>query len=55
MLGSEALVYFDIEEAGWVASLDTSQKAGVGDRIRLAMDTSKIHIFDNTTEQTIVD
>ena len=55
MLGSEALVYFDIEEAGWVASLDTSQKAAVGDRIRLAMDTSKIHIFDNTTEQTIVD
>ena len=55
MLGAEALVYFDIDETGWVASLGTSQKIAVGDRIRLAMDTSKIHIFDNTTEETITD
>ena len=55
MLGAESLVYFDIEEAGWVASLSASTKAAVGDTIRLAMDTSKIHIFDNVTEKTIVD
>ena len=55
MLGAESLVYFDIEEAGWVASLSASAKVAVGDTIRLAMDTSKIHIFDNTTEKTIVD
>lgn len=55
MLGAESLVYFDVEEAGWVASLSASAKVAVGDTIRLAMDTSKIHIFDNTTEKTIVD
>ncbi len=55
MLGAESLAYFDIEEAGWVASLSASAKVAVGDTIRLAMDTSKIHIFDNTTEKTIVD
>ena len=27
----------------------------VGDKIRLAMDTSRLHIFDNVTERTIVD
>ena len=55
MLGAESLVYFDIEEAGWVASLNASTKVAVGDTIRLAMDTSKIHIFDNVTEKTIID
>ena len=55
MLGAEALVYFDINEAGWVASLNASTKVAVGDHIRLAMDTDKIHIFDYNTEKTIVD
>ena len=55
MLGAEALVYFDIDDTSWVASLNASAKAAVGDKIRLAMDTSKIHIFDNVTEKTIVD
>ena len=55
MLGAEALVYFDIDDVSWVASLDASTKVAVGDKIRLAMDTSRIHIFDNVTERTIVD
>lgn len=55
MLGAEALAYFDIGDASWVASLNASTKVSVGDTIRLAMDTSKIHIFDNVTEKTIAD
>ena len=55
MLGASALVYFDIGETGWVASVASGTGARAGDLIRLAMDTQKIHIFDFKTEQTIVD
>jgi len=53
MLGANALVYFDIDQAGWVASVDTVTKMKSGDKIRLAIDTEKIHIFDCETEKTI--
>ncbi|MCI8674528.1 MAG: sn-glycerol-3-phosphate ABC transporter ATP-binding protein UgpC [Lachnospiraceae bacterium] len=55
MLGSNTLLYFDIAEAGWVASVDARTAARTGDKIRLAMDTEKIHIFDFETEKTIID
>ncbi len=55
MLGASALLYFDIEEAGWVASVDPRSGARTGDKVKLAMDTDKIHIFDYETEKTIVD
>ena len=55
MLGASALIYFNIGETGWVASVDASTKARTGDTVRLAMDTKKIHIFDYNTEKTIVD
>ncbi len=55
MLGASALLYFNIEETGWVASVDARTTARTGDKIRLAMDTDKIHIFDYETEKTIVD
>ncbi len=50
MLGASALLYFNIEETGWVASVDARTTARTGDKIRLAMDTDKIHIFDYETE-----
>ena len=55
MLGASALLYFNIEETGWVASVDARTTARTGDKIRLAMYTDKIHIFDYETEKTIVD
>ncbi len=54
MLGSTALVYFDMEDAGWVASVDAGLKVAAGDKVTLAMDASKIHIFDYQTEKTII-
>ncbi len=54
MLGSTALVYFDMEDAGWVASVDAGLKVSAGDTVKLAMDASKIHIFDHQTEKTII-
>jgi multiple sugar transport system ATP-binding protein len=55
MLGATALLYFDIEDTSWVASVDAKTGARTGDKVRLAMDTEKIHIFDYDTEKTIVD
>ena len=55
MLGAGALIYFNIGETDWVASVSSSIKARSGDRVRLAMDTEKIHIFDCDTEKTITD
>jgi len=55
MLGASALLYFDIEDTSWVASVDAKTSARTGDKVRLAMDTEKIHIFDYDTEKTIVD
>ncbi len=54
MLGSTALVYFDMDEAGWVASVDAGLKVSAGDTVKLAMDASKIHIFDHQTEKAII-
>lgn len=55
MLGASALIYFNIGETDWVASVSSSIKARSGDSVRLAMDTEKIHIFDCETEKTITD
>jgi multiple sugar transport system ATP-binding protein len=55
MLGANVLLYFDIEGTTWVASVNPKTTARTGDKIRLAMDTEKIHIFDFETEKTIVD
>ena len=55
MLGANALLYFNLGDTGWVASVDARTGARPGDRVRLAMDTEKLHLFDYQTEQTIVD
>ena len=55
MLGATSLLHFDLDNTGWVASLSGRTDARPGDKVRLAMDTEKIHIFDHETEKTIVD
>ena len=55
MLGANALLYFNLGDTGWVASVDARTGARPGDHVRLAMDTEKLHIFDFNTEKTIVD
>ena len=53
MLGANALVYFDVDQTGWVASVDTSTQLKSGDKIELGIDTEMIHVFDYDTEKTI--
>jgi multiple sugar transport system ATP-binding protein len=53
MLGANALVYFDMGQAGWVASVDATVQQKSGDVISLALDTAKVHVFDSESEMAI--
>ncbi|TYQ15240.1 UNVERIFIED_CONTAM: multiple sugar transport system ATP-binding protein [Acetivibrio alkalicellulosi] len=54
MLGSETLLYVIIEDVDFVARVNPRTKAKVGDLIKLAFDTNKVHLFDKETEKTIL-
>ena len=54
MLGSEVLLYFDIEDANFTAKVNPRTTARTGDTVKLAMDLEKIHIFDKDTENVIL-
>ena len=45
MLGSEVLLYFDIDEANFTAKVNPRTTARPGDTVKLAMDLDKVHIF----------
>ena len=54
MLGSEVLLYFDIDEANFTAKVNPRTTARPGDTVKLAMDLDKVHIFDKETESVII-
>lgn len=55
MLGSEAIVY--VKQSGnenrIIAKVDADTHLKPGDKIRLAFDLEKVHVFDKLTGQTI--
>lgn len=54
LLGAEVFLYFDIEETNCTARVNPRTTARPGDTIKLAMDLTKIHVFDKETEQIVV-
>ena len=54
MLGSEVLLYFDIDDANFTAKVNPRTTARPGDTVKLAMDLDKVHIFDKETEAVII-
>ena len=54
MLGSEVLLYFDIDDADFTAKVNPRTTARPGDTIQLALDLEKIHIFDKDTELVVL-
>jgi len=54
MLGSETLLYLVVDEVDFVARVNPRTKAKPGDRIKVAFETNKIHMFDKETEKTIM-
>ena len=53
LLGAEVYLYFDYAGANFTARVKPSTTARTGDHIKIALELSKIHVFDKETEQTI--
>ena len=53
LLGAEVYLYFDFAGGNLTARVKPGTKARVGDKVKLALDSDKIHIFDKETELTI--
>ena len=53
MLGAEVFLYFSVEGHDLTVRVNPRTTARPGDTIKIALDTSKIHIFDKDTETTI--
>ena len=54
LMGSETLLYLNIEGASFIAKVDPRSQAKVGDKIKVAFDMNRIHFFDKETELTIL-
>lgn len=51
--GSEVLLYYTIDGNTMTAKVDARTSARLGDKVKLAFDIEKIHVFDKETELTI--
>ena len=54
LLGAEVFLYFDIDETNCTARVNPRTTARPGDTIKLALDLTKVHVFDKETEKVIV-
>ncbi|RKD32735.1 ABC transporter ATP-binding protein [Thermohalobacter berrensis] len=54
MMGSETYLYLDIEGNNVIARVDARTKVNPGDKIELAFDKNRMHLFDKDTEMAIV-
>ncbi len=54
LLGAEVYLYFDVNETNCTARVNPRTTARPGDTIKVAMDLTKIHVFDKETEKIIV-
>ncbi len=55
LLGAEVYLYFDVQGTSLTARVAPTTNARTGSKVRFALDVDKIHVFDKSTELTIVD
>ncbi|MBR2152636.1 MAG: sn-glycerol-3-phosphate ABC transporter ATP-binding protein UgpC [Clostridia bacterium] len=53
LMGAETYLFLDCEGNKFTARVDPSTTAKIGETIKVAIDTTRIHIFDKDTERTI--
>ncbi len=53
LLGSESLIYFTLENTGFVSRVKPRHNLYVGDAIKFAINPEKVHVFDKETENII--
>ena len=54
LLGAEVFLYFTVEGHDVTVRVNPRTTARPGDTIKLAVDMTKLHIFDKDTEQVIL-
>ena len=54
LMGAEIYLYLVSEEQNMIARVSSRSKARAGDVIRVAFDTSRVHLFDKDTEHFII-
>ncbi|MBE6574844.1 MAG: sn-glycerol-3-phosphate ABC transporter ATP-binding protein UgpC [Ruminococcaceae bacterium] len=54
LMGAEIYLYLLVEEQNLIARVSSRSQARSGDTIKVAIDTSRLHIFDKDTERCIV-
>ena len=54
MMGAETYLYLNINDQQYTARVNARSQAKMGDKIKVAFDTNRIHIFDKETENTII-
>ena len=53
LLGAEVYLYFDIEQFNWTARVNPRTTARPGDTIKMALDLTKVHVYDKETQQVV--
>ena len=54
LLGAEVYLYFDVDDANFTARVNPRTTARPGDTVKLALDLTKIHVFDKDTELVVL-
>ena len=54
MMGSETFLYLQIAGENFTAKVNQRSTAKLGDTIKVAFETNKLHIFDKDTELALV-
>ncbi len=54
LMGAEIYLYLTVEETNLIARVSSRSTARAGDTIKIAIDTSRVHIFDKDTEKAII-
>jgi multiple sugar transport system ATP-binding protein len=53
-MGAEIYLYISIGEQNLIARVSSRSQARAGDKISVAIEASRIHIFDKDTEKYII-
>lgn len=54
LMGSEIHLYLSVNEQNFVAKVSPRSTARPGDAVKIAIDTSRVHLFDKDTERYII-
>ncbi|MBQ7292290.1 MAG: TOBE domain-containing protein, partial [Clostridia bacterium] len=54
LMGAEIYLYLTIGETNLIARVSSRSASRAGDTIKVAFDTSRLHIFDKDTERCII-